>query len=390
MARIWRSLTIPDPVKVRRSLRMPELGPQILFFSGGSALNKISRVLKNYTHNSIHFVTPFDSGGSSAKLRSEFNMPAVGDLRSRLMALADESVLGQPDVFKLFNYRLATDKSQLALQTELAALKSGEHEFIQKVEQPLRQLIQTQLSVTHACISDQFDLRGASIGNLIIAGGYLNNEQQLDPIVFLFSRLVKVLGEVKTITDSYQHLAAELEDGSVVLGQHCLTGKETAYIGSPIKDIYLSASLSSVTKTVPKINSDRQNSIENADLICYPPGSFYTSILANLLPEGVKEAILKNNNPKVYIPNLGTDPEQLGMNLLSQVQRLVLQIKGTLEQGAQGAVDFLLLDEKIVYPAVHLNEIEVLGVCILTADLAEVNATKYNEKRLSEALISLT
>ncbi len=64
----------------------PDAGPKLLFFSGGTALNGLSQVLKRYTHNSIHLVTPFDSGGSSAVLREAFDMPAVGDLRSRMMA----------------------------------------------------------------------------------------------------------------------------------------------------------------------------------------------------------------------------------------------------------------------------------------------------------------
>lgn len=389
MSRIWRTLTIPDPVRIRRYLSMPELGPKILFFSGGSALNKISRVLKDYTHNTIHFVTPFDSGGSSAKLRNEFNMPAVGDLRSRLMALADESVLGQPDVYNLFNYRLDKNKSPAELKQEFESLTAGQHELILKIQQPLRQLIQTQLSVTYDSISEDFDLAGASIGNLIIAGGYLNNDQQLDPIVFLFSRLVKVCGEVKTITDSCQHLITTLDNDEVVLGQHALTGKEMAPIASKVKDIYLSDSLLDPTPVVPVISDDRQKSILEADLICYPPGSFYSSILANLLPEGVATSILANNNPKVYIPNLGVDPEQYGMNLLLQVKTLVRYIKGNDYKDACGALDFLLLDEKIVYKEDDLNEIETLGITILKTDLASEDAIQYKEKKLTEALISL-
>lgn len=95
-ARVERELRLPDDLRVARAQSAPHLGPRILFFSGGSALNGISRRLKQYTFNSMHLITPFDSGGSSQTLRQAFDMPAVGDLRSRLMALADESVLGQP------------------------------------------------------------------------------------------------------------------------------------------------------------------------------------------------------------------------------------------------------------------------------------------------------
>jgi 2-phospho-L-lactate transferase/gluconeogenesis factor (CofD/UPF0052 family) len=67
----------------------PALGPRILFFSGGTALRGLSRLLPGWTERSIHLVTPFDSGGSSAALRRALGMPAVGDLRNRILALAD-------------------------------------------------------------------------------------------------------------------------------------------------------------------------------------------------------------------------------------------------------------------------------------------------------------
>ncbi|MEG6550492.1 2-phospho-L-lactate transferase CofD family protein, partial [Desulfocurvibacter africanus] len=86
---VSRTTTLPDPIKLARFLRAPELGPKVLFFTGGTALKALSRRIIDYTHNSIHLITPFDSGGSSAKLRAAFDMPAVGDLRNRLMALAD-------------------------------------------------------------------------------------------------------------------------------------------------------------------------------------------------------------------------------------------------------------------------------------------------------------
>ena len=79
---VARTLTCPDMVRVDRCLRLPEYGPKILFFSGGSAIRDLSSVLKNYTHNSVHLITPFDSGGSSAELRRAFDIVSVGDLRN--------------------------------------------------------------------------------------------------------------------------------------------------------------------------------------------------------------------------------------------------------------------------------------------------------------------
>jgi hypothetical protein len=80
---VSRTLVCPDMVRVDRCNRLPEYGPKIVFFSGGSAIFDLSNVLKNYTHNSVHLITPFDSGGSSAKIRKAFNMLSVGDLRNR-------------------------------------------------------------------------------------------------------------------------------------------------------------------------------------------------------------------------------------------------------------------------------------------------------------------
>jgi hypothetical protein len=81
--KVSRTLVCPDMVRVDRCNRLPEYGPKIVFFSGGSAIFDLSNVLKNYTHNSVHLITPFDSGGSSAIIREAFNMLSVGDLRNR-------------------------------------------------------------------------------------------------------------------------------------------------------------------------------------------------------------------------------------------------------------------------------------------------------------------
>ena len=123
--RITHTARLPDPVKLARYLKSPELGPRVLFFSGGTALTGVSRELKRYTHNSIHLVTPFDSGGSSAKLRKAFAMPSIGDLRSRLTALADENITGHPDVYQLFTYRFPTTEPPDALLTSLESMIRG-------------------------------------------------------------------------------------------------------------------------------------------------------------------------------------------------------------------------------------------------------------------------
>ncbi|TDO95521.1 GAK system CofD-like protein [Marinomonas balearica] len=386
--KITRRLKLPDSVRLHRYKSLPEQGPKILFFSGGSALNKISRVLKSYTHNSVHLVTPFDSGGSSAHLRNEFDMPAVGDLRSRLMALADETVLGQPEVYELFTYRFSKSVDKSLLEEEFDQLVHGMHPLILPIPDPMKSLIQTQLSVTKERIGDMFDLKGASIGNLIIAGGYLNNQQQLDPIVFLFSRLVKTLGQVKTVVDTSLHLGTHLENGNTILGQHNLTGKETQPLQSPIGKIWLNDGLDEVCETSVTLSEDRKADILDADLICFPPGSFFSSLVANLLPDGVASAVKSNPNPKIYIPNLGVDPEQLGWSLMKRVRWLANLNDSGCVHGK--ALDILLMDEHYDYGNLDVKELNELGVSVVKTPLISTNQNKYDEVLVNEALLSMT
>lgn len=389
MSNVSRRLTVPDSVRVHRYQSLPEFAPSILFFSGGSALNKISRHLKRYTHHSIHMVTPFDSGGSSAKLRQAFDIPAVGDLRSRIMALADETVLGQPDVFKLFSYRLSHNASPELLYQEFQSLTDGSHPLMQPIVAPMKSLIKAQLARLQANLPETFDLRGASVGNLIISGGYLGNQQLLDPIIFLFSRLVKTLGEVTTIVDEALHLGVRLTSGECILGQHLITGKECRPLSQPIAEIWLNNGLTEIRPVKANLPEDRRQSIEQADLICYPPGSFFTSVVANLLVAGVSEAIVANSNPKLYLPNLGEDPEQKGWSLMDRIQYLLTLMLGSPEQNRQTSVlNWVLLDAGYDYGALDEQKLDEWGINVIKTDLIRNKPDRYDEQLVVEALLS--
>ncbi|CAA0081199.1 Gluconeogenesis factor [Zhongshania aliphaticivorans] len=393
--RVTRSLTIPDALRISRYKKIPELGPRVLFFSGGSALNSLCKTLKNYTHNSVHLITPFDSGGSSAELRKAFDMPSIGDLRSRLMALADESVLGHPEVVALFNHRLDKHLSQETLKAELAELIRGKSPLINDIANPMRKLICNQLGYFFNAMPKNFDLRGASIGNLILTGGYLNNHRHLDPIIFLFSKLVNVQGTVRAIVNDDLHLGADLEDGSELIGQHLLTGKEVPPLNSAINQIFLSEhpDIKSIKSTA--IRKKTRKLIESAELICYPPGSFFSSLLANLIPEGVGKAIAENDCPKVYIPNLGSDPEQFNMDLTSSVERLLAQLHAGCDPDTsnQQLLNFVLLDSRNgIYPSrLSTAVLKSLNVELIDTRLvSKQSAPYYDNELLVSALMSLT
>jgi CofD-related protein of GAK system len=392
---VTRAIQMPDLLRVGRYHKAPELGPHVLFFSGGTALNVISQVLKSYTYNSIHMVTPFDSGGSSAVLRKAFAMPSIGDLRSRLMALADETFTGHPDVYALFTHRFSKDVKNSELRVQLDAMCAGKDALIRAVPNPMRQLIRTQLGYFRDVMPTSFDLRGASIGNLILVGGYLNNHQHLDPIIFLFSKLVGVRGTVKAIVDDNLHLGADLDDGSRIIGQHRLTGKEQAPLASPIKQLFLSADADTYKPASARLRKKSRKLIESADLICYPPGSFYTSLIANLLPEGVGGAIASNNCPKVYIPNLGRDPEQIGMTMDSSILTLLRYLRENAgpKHKTSRLLNFVLYDSRYQshLSTVSAELLEELGIQLIDTELVSSPDTQsYDPELLVSALLSLT
>ena len=390
--RVCRTAHIPDALRLSRYQKIPELGPRLLFFSGGTGLTGLSKILKNYTHNSIHLVSPFDSGGSSAKLRHAFDMPAIGDLRSRLMALADETVLGHPEIYHLFSYRLPNNKSQASLRNRLQQIVSGKDPLVSDIANPMRKLICNQLGYFEKAMPDDFDLKGASIGNLIITGGYINNHEQLDPILFLFSKLVNVLGMVRTITNDDYHLLAELEDEQQIIGQHLMTGKEVAPISSPIKQLSLSKSIQQIEPVTTKLKKRNRKLIEQADLICYPPGSFYSSVIANLLPIGVGKAISQNGCPKVFIPNLGDDPEQLGMTLESTLKTLISYLQQGKLHPAADFINFILVDSKNGhYPGgIPSDLLQELNITLIDTKLFGKSSKHYDDQCLVDALLSLT
>lgn len=390
---VTRNVEFPDTLRIARARSLPNLGPRLLFFSGGSALNEIARMLKLYTHNSIHLITPFDSGGSSQVLRDAFEMPAVGDLRSRLMALADESVLGQPDIFRLFSYRFAKAACPAGLAEEFATLMDGRHRLMKAISQPMRGLILSQLKVFAVNRPTDFDLAGASLGNLILAGGYLANDRALEPVLFLMSKMVAVQGTVRAIVDRNLDIGAVLQDGTAIPTQRLLTGKDVSPITSPIRNVHLldrGLRLSGEDVPLPKRN---RKLIGQADLICYPPGSLFTSVIANLLPQHVGRSVARRKVPKLYLPSLGADPECHGMTLTDQAAALIgaLRVDAGADCPVEDLVTAVLCDSDVfdTQDAVWLSARFGLPLVPLPLRKAD-DPLRYDPERVCDALLSMT
>ncbi|MCP4994177.1 MAG: GAK system CofD-like protein, partial [Gammaproteobacteria bacterium] len=223
---------------------------------------------------------------------------------------------------------------------------------------------------------------------------YLNNHQHLDPIIYLFSKLVSVRGTVRAIVNDDLHLGADLADGSRIIDQHRLTGKEVAPLVSPINNLFLSQNRDSFIPAVTHFRKKNRKLIESAELICYPPGSFYSSLLANLLPAGVGGAIASNDCPKVYIPNLGSDPEQIGMSSKQMVSVLLNQLQADVSASCPNdkLLNFVLVDSKhghypSEFPRAFLQK---LGVELVDVKLiSKQSAPYYDNELLVSALMSL-
>ena len=345
---IRKSATVPNAMKLARFRRSPDLGPRVLFFSGGTALRGLSRAIIDYTHNSIHLMTPFDSGGSSAVIRDAFKMLAVGDIRNRLMALADRSLKGNPEIFALFATRLPKDEDPSVLRARLEAMVRGRDPLVAAVPDPMRKIIRNHLQFFLERMPASFDLRGASIGNLILTGGFCNQKRHIDPVIYLFTKLVEARGIVRPVVNRDAHLVARLANGRVLVGQHLITGKENPPIESPIEELFISDGKDDPKPVRPAIRAKIRRLIASAELICYPMGSFYSSLVANLLPLGVADAIRENECPKVFIPNTGRDPEMLGLT----VAKAVAELFRYLDQGCskiaprEALLNFVLVDSK--------------------------------------------
>ncbi|WP_229594306.1 GAK system CofD-like protein [Pseudodesulfovibrio sediminis] len=383
---------MPDQIRLERCRQNPAKGPAILFFSGGSALRETSRQLIHYTHNSIHLITPFDSGGSSAVLRRAFSMPAVGDIRNRLMALADQSVHGNNGVYALFTHRLSKRSSQKELRRELERMENGSHFLIHVIPGIMNDIVRQYMTAFMRYMPDDFNLAGASVGNLILTAGYLASDREMEQVIETFSELARVRGKVFPVVDLDLHLAARLGDGSIVVGQHLMTGKEAAPLSSPIKQLWLTRSLDVEAPVHHPIQKGSRDRIAAADLICYPPGSFYSSVVANLLPEGVGQAIAENPCFKVFVPSTGHDPEAEGLSVADRTVILLEHLRASGAPEGGRVLDGVLLDlEKGEYDGgVDVDKLRELGLEVLDSRLvSEDSAPDLDGHLLTKVLVSL-
>lgn len=333
--------------------------PALSFFSGGTALRALSRHMARRGIPSAHFISTFDSGGSSAALRKAFAMPAVGDMRNRLLALsrAPESVLA------FCNYRLPQNRPRSDLLRQLARIASPVNEAFTLMPVQTARVFQDALAVFLARMGDAFEPAGASIGNLIITGLYFRHKRDFGPALALLHSVLETRGDVLPITSANAHLAARLADGSLTVGQHLFSR-----LGAPVRKLFLTVHESGRAPRWddsccrPPITPEILPRIAQSRVICYPPGSFFSSVLANLLTRGAGEAIAASVGAKVFVPNSGHDPEAASLTVAQQAE-LILQ---TLLADAPRASRRELL-QYVVIDSLHGRYPGGLGPAVLAA-----------------------
>lgn len=217
---------------------------KIVVIGGGTGSFTLLKGLKNYDVDLTAVVSMTDSGGSSGDLRDEFGMLPPGDLRRCLVALSE----GEDVWRELFNYRF-----------------EGKNE-----KHNLGNLIMTALTEIK--------------GDFALA---------MDEV----SKILKISGNVLPVTLDNSHLCAELENGDIIRGETNIdVPKHNTEI--KIKRVFLEPKAFAYKESI--------NAIKSADLIVIGPGDVYTSIVPNLLVEGICEAICNSDAKKVYVCNVMT------------------------------------------------------------------------------------
>lgn len=316
-------------------------GPRVVAIGGGTGLSTMLRGLKNHTKNLTAIVTVADDGGGSGMLRQDLGMPPPGDIRHCMEALANAEPLMQ----QLLTYRFPAGSGNLT---------------------------------------------GQSFGNLILAA--LNGiSGSFDEAVAKMSQVLAITGRVLPVTTANVTLEATFENGTRVLGESKISDFKKAQ-DCRIRSVRL-------LPERPAALPEAVRAIEQAELIILGPGSLYTSVIPNLLVEGISEAVCAARAVKVYVCNIMTqDGETEGMTASDHVKAL-------LDHSGPGLIDLCLCNSAPVRPGlverykvedavpitVDRAAIEALGVEVVERPLASetLNYARHSFARLSAAVMEI-
>jgi len=341
----------------------------------------------------------YDDGGSSKIIRDAFDIPPPGDLRNCLMNLADESKQGKPEIIDVFSHRLAYGEYKPgSLQQELDSFINATHQKMQSVEPGLANIIGLYLNEFDQRKPIDFDLRRASVGNLVMVGCYFLHGNDFENAEYLIASLARVKGAVIPVTLGNYYLGAVLSDRTIVIGQANITNQKGRYT-APIERIFF---LEKKSNEAPEIdvsaNPRAISALSDVDVIVYSMGSFYTSIIPCLMTKGIASAIRSSNAHKVFIANSIADDESKNLTV-SKMLRILVSIcqeydphPGEVQDYVQYVIanDHGMIKEqrgRAFYIPVDKDDIVDTGVGLLEYPLEE-NRGKFDPDLMSRILLS--
>jgi uncharacterized cofD-like protein len=268
-------------------------GPKIVTIGGGTGMSQLLRGLRAHTDNITAIVTVADDGGSSGRLRQQMRVLPPGDFRNNIAALSEAEDL----MTRLFQYRFP----EFNLQDDLE----------QNDDPPANGYQRSGLA-------------GHSFGNLFIAtmaaitGSFESGLAQS-------SRVLAVRGRVIPSTLEEITLCAEIRRS----GLNAQGDMQTEWLlvegesnlpkaGGVIEHVFLKPE-------APRAYPEAIRAILQADLILVGPGSFFTSVIPNLLTPAVRDALCATSAIRIYLCNLVTQPgETDAYNVSDHVRQLQL------------------------------------------------------------------
>ena len=245
------------------------LNKRIVTIGGGTGPFAVLSSLKRFPCSITAIVTMADSGGSSRRLMDEFGQLPFGDLRQALVALSRKGALWRD----VFTFRFGKPHS--------GPLDDPGASHSQRV-------------------AEQAGVSGHSLGNLIISALQDLNDGNLLRAIEDAQELLDTAGKVLPVTLAHATLCAELAGGDVICGETEIDTRGSHNAGPlpPIERLFLREATPACEEAL--------RAIRRADIIVIGPGDLYTSVLPNLLVEGITEAIHTSEARKIYVCNLMT------------------------------------------------------------------------------------
>ena len=297
------------------------MNKKIVVLGGGTGLSTLLRGLKQFPVDITAVVSVSDDGSSTGRLREEFNIPAIGDLRNVMVSLSEV----EPILEQLLQYRFKTSS----------------------------------------------DLNGHAVGNLLLAAMLDINGNIVDTLE-AFSKILNIKGKILPFTEERTTLMAETSEGEILKGESKITKA-----GKTIKKIYY--------ENTPKVVPEVIEAVLDADLIVFSTGSLYTSILPNIICEDMIEAIRKSKAKKLYVCNIMTEHGETDNFKVSDYIKVLNKYIGQdfldavivnskyIDIDVQERYKKLEKSEPVL---IDKNEIDKLGVEIIEDNLLSINSSK--------------